>query len=111
MSAASDQRRPGPANRAHSSSFDVWPIGQSGATKLTVVFGYMLANEFLTAAAATFSGSLLYHYILYGYISFGALPTPKMYIGESVFIAAILTIISLASRHFEMAQKQQMHVF
>ncbi len=111
MSTTRNERRPPGPFRAHSHSFDVRPIGQSGATKLTVVFGYMLAIEFLTAAAATFSGSLLYHYILYGYISFGTLPTPNMYIGQSVFIAAILTIISLASRHFEMAQKQQMHVF
>ena len=106
MSTASDQRRPGPANRAHSSSFDVWPIGQSKATKLTVVFGYMLAIEFLMAAAATYFGSILYHNV-----SFGSLPHPNIYIGQSVFIAAILTIASLASRHFEMAQRQQMHVF
>ena len=66
----------------------------------------MLTIEFLMAATATYFGSVLYHYV-----SFGALPTDKhIYIGESIFIATILTIISLGFRHFEMTQRQQLHM-
>lgn len=122
MSTSDEPRLPGPLDTTHSRSIDVWPIGQSKvtkltadvwpigqskATKLTAVFGYMLAIEFLMAAAATFFGSLLYHVILFGALT----QSPNMYVGESVFIAAVLTTTSLAFRHFEMAQKQEMHVF
>ncbi len=33
-----------------------------------------------------------------------------MYISESIFIATILTIVSLGFRHFEMTQRQQLHL-
>jgi Undecaprenyl-phosphate glucose phosphotransferase len=59
------------------------------------------------AAAATYFGSVLYHYI-----SIGEMPPSLryMYIGESIFIATILTIISLGFRHSEMVQRQQPHI-
>lgn len=106
MSASDQSRLPSSANRAHS-HFDVWPTGKSKAAKLTAVFGYMLAIEFLVAAAATYFGSIFYHYV-----SLGGLPEfPVMYIMQSVFIAAVLSIVSLALRHFEMVQRQQKHAF
>ena len=111
MSASDQPRLPSSASRAPS-DFIALPIAQSKATKLTVVFGYMLAIEFLVAAAATYFASMLYHYVSFAALpEFGGLPTPSMYIVQSIFIAALFTIISLALRHFEMVQRQQKHTF
>ena len=94
--------------RTAADSIDGRPLNLPKATKLTAVFGYMLTIEFLMAAAATYFGSVLYHYL----VSFGELPPSinTLYIGESIFIATILTIISLGFRHFEMLQRQQLHM-
>ena len=106
MSTTSDQRRlQSPANRA-AHSFDAWPTGQSKATKLTVAFGYMLTIEFLMAAAATYFATAIYHYFLIGELP----PAIRFsYVSESIFVATILTIISIGFRHFEMTQRQQLH--
>jgi Undecaprenyl-phosphate glucose phosphotransferase len=110
MSASDQPRLPSSANRAHS-NFVIGPIAQPKATKLTVVFGYMLTIEFLVAATATYFASMLYHYVSFGIAEFGGLPTPSMYIAQSFFIAAAFTIFSLTLRHFEMVQRQQKHIF
>ena len=108
MSTVSNQPRvPRAVVRTATASIDERPLNPPRATKLNVVFGYMLTIEFLVAAAATYFGSVLYHYVL-----IGALPPSLkyIYISETIFIATILTIISLGFRHFEMAQRQQLHM-
>jgi Undecaprenyl-phosphate glucose phosphotransferase len=106
MSTVSDQLRvPRAVGRTAADSIDAWPLNPPKATKLTAVFGYMLTIEFLVAAAATYFGSILYHYV-----SFGTVPPPNKYISEGIFIATMLTVISLGFRHFEMAQRQQLHM-
>jgi len=92
---------------AADSSIDERPLSPPKATKLTAVFGYMLTIEFLMAAVTTYFASAIYHYAL-----IGELPTSIrfIYISESIFIATILTIVSLGFRHFEMTQRQQLHM-
>jgi Undecaprenyl-phosphate glucose phosphotransferase len=75
-------------------------------TRLSVVFGQMLAIEFLIVAASTCFASVLYHYV-----SFGALPPSlKEYVSAGLFIAASFTFVSLGFHHFSMAQRQQLHL-
>jgi len=73
--------------------------------RLSVVFRYWVAIEFLTIAASTYLASILYHDA-----SFGALPSPKAYAVAALYIAASFTIASLGFRHFGMAQRQQLHM-
>src|SRR5665647_1265819 len=73
--------------------------------RLSVVFRYWVAIEFLTIAASTYLASILYHDA-----SFGALPSPKAYAVAALYIAASFSIASLGFRHFGMAQRQQLHM-
>jgi Undecaprenyl-phosphate glucose phosphotransferase len=74
-------------------------------TRLSVIFGYMLAIEFLIVAISTYLGSVLYHYI-----SLGTLPGLRHYVDAALFIATAFTIISLGFRHFAVAKRQQLQV-
>lgn len=90
---------------AATNSIDAPWSKSTGATRLSVVLGYMLAIEFLTVAISTYVGSTLYHYI-----SFGMLPPLRQYIGAALFIAAMFTAVSLGFRHFTLAKRQQLHM-
>lgn len=74
-------------------------------TKLSVVFAQVAAIEFLLVAASTYIATTLYHYP-----SAEGLPFQKEYVGGALFIAALFTIVSLGFRHFNMAQRRQLHV-
>jgi len=80
-------------------------LRQTQLTRLSAVFQVQLVCEFLLVAASTYFGSIIYHKI-----SFGMLPPLQEYTTEALFIAASFTIISLGFRHFNMAQRQQLHL-
>jgi Undecaprenyl-phosphate glucose phosphotransferase len=76
--------------------------------RLSVVFWFWVAIEFLTIAISAYFASVLYHDA--SVASFGAMPSLKEYIIEALFVAASFTVISLGFRHFGMAQRLQLHL-
>jgi Undecaprenyl-phosphate glucose phosphotransferase len=79
---------------------------QSSSTKLSVVFAYVTAIEFLTVASAVFFAGALYHYSSFGYA-----PVSNEYLISAAYIATLFTTLSLGFRHFEMAQKRRLAAF
>lgn len=74
-------------------------------TKLSVIFGQVTAIEFIIVATSTYIASICYHYS-----SLGSFLFSKEYVNAALFIATIFTIFSLGFRHFEMAQRRQLHL-
>ncbi len=80
-------------------------LRQRDLTRLSAVFRILLACEFLVVATSTYVASILYHKI-----SFGTLPSLPEYMSEGLFIAVSFTVVSIGFRHFNMAQRQQLHL-
>ena len=70
-----------------------------------VIVGLVAAFEFLTVAGSTHFANALYHYFLYGTLSYN-----WEYVSAPVYISALFTAVSLGFRHFTMARKQQFHL-
>ena len=80
-------------------------LKQPNLIRLNTVFRLMSAGEFILVAASTYLASILYHDVY-----FGSLPAANEYIAAALFIAASFTILSFGFRHFNMAQRQQVHL-
>lgn len=84
---------------------DATHLKQRDLIRLSFVYRILLASEFLVVAMSTYLASILYHKV-----SLGTLPPLEQYTNEALFVAASFTFVSLGFRHFNMAQRQQLHL-
>ena len=75
-------------------------------TRLAVVRGKIMATEFLAVASAAFIASAAYHSIVN---NFPSLPV-EQYIFAALFIATLVSLVSVGFQHFTAIQMRPLHV-
>ncbi len=82
----------------------VWPKS-ANTTRLAIVRGKIMAMEFLAVACSAYIASVVYH----GAVLFSSLPV-KQYIFAALFIAALVSLVSVGFKHFAVIQMRPLHV-
>ena len=81
----------------------VWP---TKGTRWIIVRAKIMAMEFVTVASAAFIASAAYHSII---SKFPTLPV-EQYIFAALFIAALVSVVSVGFQHFAAIQMRPLHV-
>lgn len=82
-----------------------WQPNAVGAARWHLVFGSILAIEFLVILAAISGATILYHYS-----TFGVIPSLVQYKYAGTLVAVYFTLLSLGFRHHNTLQTQQLHL-
>ena len=103
----------GGVSSAHSSTLGDQALGLDGATYKTagienfsVLLFWIAAGEFVTVAVTAYVTALSYSYLV-----LQAWPPGATYISAALYIASLILLVSLASRHYVSLQTQPLHRF
>jgi Undecaprenyl-phosphate glucose phosphotransferase len=103
----------GGTSSAHSSTLRDQALGRDGAhyktagiENLSVLLFWIAAGEFVTVAVTAYVTALSYSYLV-----LQAWPPGATYVSAALYIASLILLVSLVSRHYVTLQTQPLHRF